>query len=70
MGGFGAAGGIALINSVGNLGGYVGPHIVGVIKDKTHGNNMVALMFLGGALLAMAVCSLVVAPTDKNRKAP
>jgi len=30
-----AAGGIALINSIGNLGGYVGPFLVGWIKDST-----------------------------------
>src|SRR5262249_57164996 len=30
-----AAGGIALVNSIGNLGGYVGPFILGWIKDST-----------------------------------
>ena len=30
-----AAGGIAFINSVGGLGGFVGPYIVGWIKDAT-----------------------------------
>jgi MFS transporter, ACS family, tartrate transporter len=30
-----AAGGIALINAIGNLSGYVGPQIVGLIKDRT-----------------------------------
>src|SRR6185436_11389922 len=33
-----AAGGIALINSVGNLGGFFGPTFVGMIKDKTGSN--------------------------------
>ena len=33
LSGTAAAGGIALINSIGNLGGYVGPFIVGWIKD-------------------------------------
>jgi MFS transporter, ACS family, tartrate transporter len=31
-----AAVGIALINSVGNLGGFAGPYLVGVIKEHTH----------------------------------
>jgi MFS transporter, ACS family, tartrate transporter len=31
-----AAGAIALINAVGNLGGYVGPFVVGWIKDSTN----------------------------------
>jgi hypothetical protein len=30
-----AAGGLAFINSVGSLGGYVGPWMVGVLKDVT-----------------------------------
>jgi nitrate/nitrite transporter NarK len=56
-----AAGGIALINSVGNLGGYVGPHLVGVIKDKTH-SNLAALLFLGAALLLMGLLALTIRP--------
>jgi ACS family tartrate transporter-like MFS transporter len=46
-----AAGGIALINSIGNLGGYVGPFIVGWIKDST-GSFQMALYFL-------ALCSAI-----------
>jgi ACS family tartrate transporter-like MFS transporter len=41
-----AAGGIALINSVGNLGGFVGPNVIGQIQGATG-------EFTGG-LLAMA----------------
>ncbi|HSA00169.1 MAG TPA: MFS transporter, partial [Candidatus Paceibacterota bacterium] len=52
-----AAGGIALINSVGNLGGFVGPTLVGIIKDQT-GSNVIALLSLGLALLAMGVLAL------------
>jgi MFS transporter, ACS family, tartrate transporter len=33
--GFSAAAGIALINSVGNLGGLVGPYIIGAIAMRT-----------------------------------
>lgn len=54
-----AAGGIAFINSVGNLGGFAGPYLVGVLKDKT-GNNQVALFILGGALLLMGLVILAV----------
>jgi ACS family tartrate transporter-like MFS transporter len=36
LGGTAAAGGIALINSIGNLGGFVGPFAVGWIKTQTH----------------------------------
>jgi ACS family tartrate transporter-like MFS transporter len=58
LSGTAAAGGIALINSVGNLGGYVGPKLVGVFKDKT-GSNVAALLLLGGALLAMGLLALL-----------
>src|SRR6202140_3155513 len=30
-----AAAGIAFINSVGNLGGFVGPYVIGFLSDKT-----------------------------------
>ena len=30
-----AAAGIALVNSIGNLGGFVGPYLVGLMKDAT-----------------------------------
>ena len=52
-----AAGGIALINSVGNLGGFAGPYVVGMTKDRT-GSNLVALLFLGSALLCMGLLAL------------
>jgi ACS family tartrate transporter-like MFS transporter len=59
LSGTAAAGGIALINSVGNLGGFFGPYIVGMIKDKTQ-SNLTALIFLGCALLAMGLLALTV----------
>jgi ACS family tartrate transporter-like MFS transporter len=31
-----AAGAIALINSIGNVGGFLGPYLIGFIKDATH----------------------------------
>ena len=30
-----AAAGIAFINAFGNLGGFIGPYVIGVIKDQT-----------------------------------
>ena len=35
MGGVAAAGGIALVNSIGNLSGFVAPYFIGVIKART-----------------------------------
>jgi len=59
LSGTAAAGGIALINSVGNLGGFFGPYLVGVIKDAT-GSNTLALLLLGGALLGMGVLAFAI----------
>ena len=72
LSGTAAAGGIALINSVGNLGGFAGPYLVGVIKDQT-GSNLAALLLLGAALLGMGLLALTVsepAPgtARKNRR--
>ncbi len=66
LGGTAAAAGIALINSVGNLGGYIGPHLVGVIKDRT-GSQVVALLLLGAALFCMGVLALAQPEADKKR---
>jgi ACS family tartrate transporter-like MFS transporter len=49
-----AAGGIAFINSIGNLGGYVGPFIIGWIKEST-GSFELGLYFLGACALGAAV---------------
>jgi ACS family tartrate transporter-like MFS transporter len=56
--GTGAAAGIALVNSMGNLGGFAGPFIVGVIREAT-GSFPAALLFLAGALLLGAVIALL-----------
>ncbi len=48
-----AAVGIALINSIGNLGGYIGPFIVGWIKDSTNSFEM-GLYFLAACAFASA----------------
>jgi MFS transporter, ACS family, tartrate transporter len=52
--GYSAAAGIALINSVGNLGGFAGPYIIGAIAMKT-GNLYAGLMMAGVPLLLSAV---------------
>ena len=53
LGGTAAAGGIALINAIGNLGGFLGPYLVGWIKDATHGYGA-AMAFLGCGLVTSA----------------
>ncbi|MFO1319125.1 MAG: MFS transporter [Burkholderiales bacterium] len=49
-----AAVGMALINSIGNLGGYAGPFVVGWIKDSTRSFEM-ALYFLAACALLSAI---------------
>lgn len=56
LGGAAAAAGIALINSVGNLAGFVSPFIVGWIKDLTGSTNngllvIAASLVVGGAIV-------------------
>ena len=68
LSGTAAAGGIALINSVGNLGGYFGPKLVGKIKDAT-GSETTALLYLGGALLFLSVVALFL-PSTRPATAP
>jgi ACS family tartrate transporter-like MFS transporter len=53
-----AAGAIALINSMGALGGLVGPTAVGWLKDFT-GSFVGPMFLLSGILMAGAVLTLV-----------
>lgn len=60
-----AAGGIALINSVGNLGGFFGPTFVGMIKDKT-GSNFGGLVLLGSCYIGVAILAFVLPKTMRR----
>ncbi|CAB3394410.1 MULTISPECIES: MFS transporter [Kyrpidia] len=53
-----AAVGIAIINSVGNLGGFVGPYIIGALKAST-GSVASGLYFLAACLLAGMILVLL-----------
>jgi ACS family tartrate transporter-like MFS transporter len=59
-----AAGGIALINSIGNLGGYVGPFIVGWIKDSTKSFEMGLYFLAACALLAGVIAFFATRATN------
>jgi MFS transporter, ACS family, tartrate transporter len=52
-----AAGGVALITTIGGFGGFTGPYVTGVLKDATHsyagGLYGIAALLLVGASLAM-----------------
>ncbi len=55
--GTGAAAGIALVNSIGNLGGFVGPYLIGLVKEET-GSFAGGLWTLAGGLVVAALLAL------------
>jgi len=61
--GVAAASGIALINSVGNLGGFVGPYVIGAVSRRT-GSTSLGLAFVGVSMIVSAM--LVLALKDKK----
>ena len=65
LSGSAAAAGIATINSIGNLGGFVGPAMIGWIKDLT-GSFQGGLYFVAGLLVLSAVLTLVLARSQRN----
>lgn len=62
-----AAAGIALINSMGNLGGFVGPLLIGWMKDKW-GSYSAGLYFVG-AMLALSAVVVVALARQPHRSA-
>jgi len=69
LSGTAAAGAIGLINSCGNVGGFVGPYITGYIKDTT-GSFMGSWLYLAASLIlgALLILTFKKQPTD-NLKA-
>jgi ACS family tartrate transporter-like MFS transporter len=66
-----AAGAIALVNSVGNLGGFAGPYLMGWLRDATGGYRiglqlLSAMMLFGG----LAIMSLRTIPPGSQPAAP
>jgi ACS family tartrate transporter-like MFS transporter len=59
LGGTAAAAGIALINSVGNLGGFVGPTVMGTLRGQTgdyaSGLTVLAIALVIEAALVMSL---------------
>lgn len=65
-----AAAGIAAINSVGNLGGFVAQNVVPMIKDAT-GSDLAPMLFLAACLLAgVAMVFVVQAVLRRHAPAP
>lgn len=66
LSGAAAATGIATINSIGNLGGFAGPAMIGWIKDQT-GSFAGGLYFVAGLLVLSASLTLLLARSGKAR---
>lgn len=66
LSGVAAAGGIAFINSVGNLGGFAGPFMVGWLKDHA-GGFRAGLVFLAACLLTGAIVATIVGRSVARR---
>lgn len=64
LGGQGAAAGIALINSVGNVGGFVGPYGIGYLRDATSGFSA-GLIAIGLIVIVGGLVALVVPDADR-----
>jgi MFS transporter, ACS family, tartrate transporter len=56
-----AAGGIAMINAVGNLGGFLGPYMMGAIKDAS-GSFAIGLLSIAMGTLVATIVLLVMGP--------
>ncbi len=62
-----AAGGVALVNSVANIGGFVGPTVVGYVRDLT-GSFAAGLWLLAAGLVVGAVIVLCLRPTNGDTR--
>lgn len=63
LAGYSAAAGIALINSFGNLGGFVGSYLIGALNRRT-GAFQAALIFVGLSLFTSAMLILALRKTS------
>ncbi len=59
------AGAIALVNSLGNLGGFVGPYLIGLLRERTHGF-AAGLAALSAGLVVAAILALTMRDEDER----
>ncbi len=70
MGARAAAGGLAFINSVGNLGGFFGPILMGELKRRSDGGYALGLSMAAGLMLAASLLALVTFRQPALKPAP
>lgn len=63
-----AAGGVALVNAVGNIGGFVGPSLVGYARDAT--GSFAAGLWVLAAGLGVGAVAVLALPADTGRATP
>jgi MFS transporter, ACS family, tartrate transporter len=67
LGASAAAGGIAFINSFGNISGYVAPQMVGLLRDMT-GSYQIPMLVLGGLVFLSGLLVPVAARAAESAK--
>ncbi|MCI2418885.1 MFS transporter [Saccharopolyspora sp. K220] len=68
LAGAAAAGGIALINSLGNISGFAAPYITGALKDAT-GSQRTGLWVVGLVMIAAAITVIALRAAPKTEQA-
>lgn len=58
-----AAAGLAVVSCIGNIGGFVAPYVVGLLKDVTNSNTS-GLIFLSLCLLVTGLICIFTAPNS------
>ncbi|WP_427112703.1 MFS transporter [Megasphaera sueciensis] len=66
LSGAAAAGAVALINSTGNLGGYIGPYLLGVVKANT-GSTDIGFYILAGCLGLAGILMATMKPVTPDK---
>jgi MFS transporter, ACS family, tartrate transporter len=69
LSGTAAAGGIALVNSIGNLGGFGGPYVVGWVRESTQSYEL-GLVVLAGCALLSGMLALATIPAPRLAVVP
>ena len=62
-----AAGGVAIITMVGGVGGFLGPYVTGLLRDRTQGFTVGLLVVAGLAVLGAGLCAAL--PPGSRREA-
>jgi len=65
LSGAGAAAGIAMINAIGNLGGFIGPFAIGWLKSRT-GGYAAGLYVVAATLALSAVVTLLLSRQSRS----